>query len=120
MVLGAMLAFAAIGGTALAAGLDKPAKAQQGTGQDLTADKVTLCHKGKVTINVAAPAQKAHEAHGDHVGACATTTSASAAKAKKAKKAKQSKAEDDEDENESASTGAAKGLKGKAKGKNKG
>lgn len=84
MVLGAMLAFAAIGGTALAAGLDKPANAQQGTGQDLTADKVTLCHKGKVTINVAAPAQKAHEAHGDHVGACATT-SASATKAKKAK-----------------------------------
>jgi hypothetical protein len=48
------------------------------------ADKVTLCHKGKVTINVAAPAQKAHEAHGDHVGACATT-SASATKAKQAK-----------------------------------
>ena len=32
--------------------------------------KVTLCHKGKNTITVGAPAQAAHERHGDRLGAC--------------------------------------------------
>ncbi len=33
-------------------------------------DKVTLCHKGKGTISVGAPAVRAHLAHGDTLGAC--------------------------------------------------
>jgi hypothetical protein len=33
-------------------------------------DKVTLCHKGKNTLTVAAPAAAAHYAHGDTPGAC--------------------------------------------------
>ena len=33
-------------------------------------DKVTLCHKGKETISVGAPAVPAHLAHGDTLGAC--------------------------------------------------
>jgi hypothetical protein len=32
--------------------------------------KVTLCHKGKKTITVGAPAAKAHMRHGDKVGPC--------------------------------------------------
>ena len=33
-------------------------------------DRVTLCHKGKNTLTVAAPAAAAHYAHGDAPGAC--------------------------------------------------
>ena len=33
-------------------------------------DKVTLCHKGRVTISVGAPAEPAHLRHGDRLGAC--------------------------------------------------
>ena len=32
--------------------------------------KVTLCHKGRVTISVGAPAVKAHLRHGDTLGTC--------------------------------------------------
>jgi hypothetical protein len=32
--------------------------------------KVTLCHKGRVTISVGAPAEPAHVRHGDRLGAC--------------------------------------------------
>ena len=32
--------------------------------------KVTLCHKGKKTITVGAPAAKAHLRHGDKLGRC--------------------------------------------------
>ena len=32
--------------------------------------KVTLCHKGKKTITVGAPAVKAHLKHGDRLGRC--------------------------------------------------
>ena len=32
--------------------------------------KVSLCHKGKKTITVGAPAVKAHLAHGDTLGRC--------------------------------------------------
>jgi hypothetical protein len=41
-------------------------EAEGGGGQE----KVTLCHKGKTTITVGAPAVKAHEAHADTKGAC--------------------------------------------------
>ena len=37
-----------------------------GAGQD----KVVLCHKGKKTIEVAAPAAEAHLRHGDTRGPC--------------------------------------------------
>jgi hypothetical protein len=33
-------------------------------------EKVTLCHKGKNTITVGAPAKDAHLRHGDDLGAC--------------------------------------------------
>ncbi len=33
--------------------------------------KVTLCHKGKKTLTVGAPAESAHLRHGDSLGACA-------------------------------------------------
>lgn len=32
--------------------------------------KVTICHKGKNTLTVAASAVSAHQAHGDTLGAC--------------------------------------------------
>ena len=40
--------------------------AEAGYGQE----KVTICHKGKNTLTVGAPAVKAHTAHGDTIGAC--------------------------------------------------
>ena len=93
--LGAVIAFAAIGGTGLASSLAKPTKAQYGQygkGQYNNASKVTVCHKGKVTIRIARSAVPAHTAHGDSVGACAqasgstsTTSSSSNAKPGKAK-----------------------------------
>jgi hypothetical protein len=33
-------------------------------------EKVTLCHKGRVTISVGAPAEPAHLRHGDRLGVC--------------------------------------------------
>ena len=62
MVVGAVL-FAVTAATAVAA----PGK---GGGQE----KVTLCHKGKTTIIVGAPAAKGHAKHGDVAGACGGTT----------------------------------------------
>ncbi len=47
---------------------DDEGEAREGGGQE----KVTLCHKGKNTISVGAPAQAAHERHGDTVGPCQT------------------------------------------------
>ena len=79
---GAILAFAAIGGTGLAGSLAKPVKAQYGPGQDVNPGKVTLCHQQKVTIRVSTRALPAHEAHGDVVGTCAAAASAAKAKAK--------------------------------------
>ena len=43
-----------------------PAAAQYQYGKT----KVTLCHKGKKTITVGAPAVKAHLRHGDKLGPC--------------------------------------------------
>ena len=115
VALGAVVAFAMIGGTGLAGGLKKPAKAQYAPGQYKNAGKVTLCHKGKVTIRVGAPAVKAHTAHGDTVGACAndqTSGSNNAGKAKKDKKANGAQSSGNE-------TSSTSGNNGKAKGKNK-
>lgn len=44
----------------------KPPEPGKGKGQV----KVTLCHKGKVTIRVGFPAVKAHLRHGDRIGRC--------------------------------------------------
>ena len=90
VALGAVAAFAMIGGTSLAGGLGKPAKSQYGPGQYQYGAKVTVCHKGKVTIRVAFVAWKrAHEKHGDTLGPC---TGAAAKAAKAAKLAKAAKA----------------------------
>lgn len=148
VAFGAVAAFAAIGGTGLAGGLAKPSKAQYGPGQYQNPGKVTICHKGKVTIRVSVRAQPAHEAHGDTIGPCsaagaakvkaakaAKTKAAKAAKAEKsakahkaeksAKAAKPSKGSDHDDEDEAEATEGAAAASpgnghGKAKGKNKG
>jgi hypothetical protein len=79
----AIAAFAVVGGTGLAGGLAKPFNAQYGPGQ--YHGKVTICHKGHVTIRVAMVAWfRAHQHHGDSMGPC----SAAAVKAAKLKAAK--------------------------------
>lgn len=87
MALGALVTFAVFGGTGLAGSSAKPVKAQYGPGQYNNPNKVTICHKSKVTIRVSVNALPAHEAHGDDVGTCAAAAAAAAAKAK-AKQAK--------------------------------
>jgi hypothetical protein len=47
-----------------------PEAAKNGEGGSGGQDKVTLCHKGKKTLTVGAPAWAAHERHGDTLGAC--------------------------------------------------
>ena len=89
VALGAVLAFAAIGGTGLAGSVAKPVKAQYAPGQYVNPGKVTLCHKLKVTIRVSTRALPAHVGHGDTVGSCAA---ARAAQAKAAKARQQAKA----------------------------
>ena len=107
VALGALVTFAVFGGTGLAGSTAKPTKAQYATGQYQNANKVTLCHKAKVTIRVSVSALPAHEAHGDVVGTCA----AAAAKAKA--KLKQAKAKEQES---SSAAGAATEAGGQAKG----
>ena len=70
-----VVTFAALGGVGAAQSAVNAAEGQYGK-------KVTICHKGKVTITVSKKALPAHLKHGDTVGTCA------AAKAKKAKAAK--------------------------------
>ena len=107
VALGALVTFAVFGGTGLAGSTAKPTKAQYAPGQYQNANKVTLCHKAKVTIRVSVSALAAHEAHGDVVGTCA----AAAAKAKV--KLKQAKVKEQES---SSAAGAATETGGQAKG----
>jgi hypothetical protein len=80
----AVAAFAVIGGTGLAKDLANPGNAQYGAGGQYHG-KVTICHKGHVTIKVAMVAWfRAHQRHGDTMGPC----SAAAVKAAKVKAAK--------------------------------
>ena len=78
-----ILAVAAFAGAAPPPGKGKPAnpgkpaaaataaKKQYGpSGKQYGKTKVTLCHKGKKTLTVGAPAAKAHLRHGDKLGAC--------------------------------------------------
>jgi hypothetical protein len=121
--LAAVLAFAAVGGTGLAGGLAKPGKAQYAPGQYKNSDKkVTICHKGKVTIRVSVNALPAHRQHGDDTGMCPALA---AAKAKaKAEAAKAADAKDDEGDDDTAATtsgpgkGHGNGSNGKSNGSN--
>jgi hypothetical protein len=97
-------AFAALGGVGFA---------QTGIGlaQYQYGKKVTICHKGKVTITISVNALPAHLAHDDKVGTCAAVQAAElkAAKLKAAKlKAAKLKAA-------KAKVGNAKAAKAKAK-----
>jgi len=84
VALGAIAAFAVIGGTGLAQELANPGKSQYGAGGQYHG-KVTICHKGHVTIRVAMVAWfRAHQHHGDTMGPC----SAAAVRAAKVKAAK--------------------------------
>ena len=78
-----ILAVAAFAGAAPPPGKGKPptagkpaaaataAKKQYGpAGKQYGKTKVTLCHKGKKTLTVGAPAAKAHLRHGDKLGRC--------------------------------------------------
>ena len=101
-VLAAVMVFAALGGIGLASGVISAAQYQYG------GKKVTICHKGKVTIRVSINALPAHTQHGDDPGMCPALA---AAKAKAAKAAKA----DDGDEAASTTSGHGKGQ-GKAQG----
>ena len=46
------------------------ARGGKGKGKSRGTDKVTICHKGKRTIRVGAPAVNGHLRHGDTKGAC--------------------------------------------------
>jgi len=111
VALVAVAAMAALGGVGLAGGATKPSTAQS---QDGSNAKVTLCHKGKVTIRVSVNARPAHRAHGDVEGACATARANAKAKAKakdegKAKGKSSSTTEDDEDDDDDDDDDTAKG-----------
>jgi hypothetical protein len=84
IVVAAIAAFAVVGGSGLAGEFANPGNAQYGAGGQYHG-KVTICHKGHVTIRVAMVAWlRAHERHGDTMGPC----SAAAVKAAKLKAAK--------------------------------
>ena len=135
VAFGAVVAFAAIGGTGFAGSLVKPSKAQYGLGQYQNPGKVTVCHKAKVTIRISMRALPAHQAHGDAVGSCAAVAAkakaakakakaakvkpAKAAKAAKAAKEKPAKAPETDESAEESSSAASGPGNGKAKGKNK-
>jgi hypothetical protein len=67
-----VLAIAALAGAAPGKpGKPSAAQYQYGpSGKQYGKTKVTLCHKGKKTITVGAPAAKAHLRHGDKLGPC--------------------------------------------------
>ena len=67
----AIAAFGAIGAPGLAGSHAEAVGAKDAPGQDVSPGKVTVCHKGKVTIRVSTRALPAHGAHGDTVGTCA-------------------------------------------------
>jgi hypothetical protein len=49
---------------------EEPEAARDGGGDGEGQEKVALCHKGKKTLTVGAPAQEVHLRHGDSLGAC--------------------------------------------------
>src|SRR5829696_2491309 len=115
-----LVTFGALGGVGLAKTAISVAQYQYG-GQE----KVTLCHKGKNTITVGAPAVAAHKRHGDTVGTCAAAKAKAEAKAKakaetdaKAAAKAQAKAKAAA-KAEAKAKAASEKSKGKAKGKAK-
>jgi hypothetical protein len=94
LVAAGLVAAGSTAGAALAVSSAKPAKAPKAkeskakaSKQESTSQaKLTLCHKGKVTIRVAATALPAHARHGDAQRACTEAElAASKAKSKEAK-----------------------------------
>lgn len=65
--VGAALACFGLAGTGLSA---RPATTPASAPQQPQATKVTVCHKGRVTIRIAPSAVAAHKAHGDQLGPC--------------------------------------------------
>jgi uncharacterized membrane protein YgcG len=106
-----LVAFAALGGVGLA-------QSGMGIAQYQYGKKVTICHKGKVTITVSVSALPAHMAHGDKVGTCAAVEAK-----KKAAKAKAEKAKAEAKQNQAAEEAKGNGKGGgggNGKGKGKG
>jgi len=115
VAIGAIAAFALIGGTGLAKELANPGKAQYGAGGQYHG-KVTICHKNHVTIKVAMVAWvRAHQHHGDTMGPC----SAAAVKAAKVKAAKL-KAKHGQTTTETGAATTTAPTKHASKGKGKG
>lgn len=80
-----LVAFASLGGVSVATSAIGAAQYQYGK-------KVTICHKGKVTISIAVAAWPAHLRHGDTEGACPEGAQPAKAKKVKAKNVKAAKA----------------------------
>lgn len=57
-------------GRAVNAGVEVRSEGKAEDGRGMGRQKATLCHKGKNTITVGAPAKAAHLRHGDDLGAC--------------------------------------------------
>jgi hypothetical protein len=121
VAVGAVLVFAVIGGTGLAGGLAKPGKAQYAPGQYQSSEKkVTVCHKGKVTIRISVNALPAHLAHGDSMGLCPALAAAkaNAAAAAAAGSAGKGKAKGQSSASAASSSPASGPGKGKGNGGN--
>jgi hypothetical protein len=100
------------------------AKSSASAGQYQYGKKVTICHKGKVTIRISRSALPAHKAHGDKEGPCSSSAKrkakANKAKAKaNAEKAKKdgAKAEAKADKAEAKEEAKAEKSKGKSEKK---
>jgi hypothetical protein len=121
VTLSALVAFAVFGGTGLAGSTAKAVKTQYGPGQYQNASKVTICHKGKVTIRVSVNALPAHEAHGDAVGTCAAGAAAAKERQAKAKAAKVKQSQESSGESATTTGGSVKGNgNGKGQGASQG
>lgn len=122
VAVGAITAFASLGGAGLAQSAIGLAQYQYGK-------KVTTCHKGKKTIRISVRAWPAHKRHGDTEGPCVGTAEKKHPKHEKhAEPAKHDGAKE-HGKAQGASEGAASGGrsddgsghgKGKGKGKGKG
>jgi hypothetical protein len=112
VAVAAVATFAVVGGTGLAGGLAKPFKSQYGPGGQYQG-KVTICHKGWVTLRIAFAAWPAHlNRHDDTMGAC----SAAAVKAGKLKAAKQKAAKQEAKAAKAAAKAEKKAKHASAKG----
>jgi hypothetical protein len=122
VALGAVVAFAAIGGTGLAGSLAKPGKSQYAPGQyQYSEKKVTVCHKGKVTIRISVNALPAHKQHGDTLGLCPALAAAKAKAAAAAAAARTSGKGNGKGKGQSAdTTSSASSGPGKGNGNGKG